>query len=87
MLEIKLKQKLNTCLQDLHINSNRSLQIDQHQDWKLVGAWEKGKRTYLSFIRSMDTCDFQDYPITVCHNILSIQSLTNSNIFVVTITY
>ncbi|ODN05530.1 DBH-like monooxygenase protein 2 [Orchesella cincta] len=49
---------------DAHIKGNRTVQSDQQQDWKLLGAWERGKRTYLSFTRPLDTCDLQDYPIT-----------------------
>lgn len=55
-------------LKDVHITGNRSVRIDQQNDWKLIGAWEKGKRTYLSFTRAFDTCDDQDYPITVLPN-------------------
>ncbi|CAL8141897.1 unnamed protein product [Orchesella dallaii] len=49
---------------DAHVKGNRSVQVDNQQDWKLLGAWERGKRTYLSFTRALDTCDLQDYPIT-----------------------
>lgn len=49
---------------DAHVE-NREPEVDTQQNWKLLGAWEKGNRTYLSFSRPFDTCDPQDYAITV----------------------
>jgi len=39
--------------------------IDDHSDWILLAANETGTTTYLKFSRLLETCDEQDYPITV----------------------
>jgi len=40
-------------------------ETDPNQDWTLHSATEDGTCTVLTFSRAFDTCDPQDYPITV----------------------
>lgn len=39
--------------------------IDDNQDWILLNSSETNGLTYLKFSRLLDTCDDEDYPITV----------------------
>lgn len=50
---------------DRHAVGNHLPLEDTSQDWMLHTAWEKGARTFLSFSRSLETCDEEhDLPIT-----------------------
>ncbi len=44
---------------------NQMPEEDPSQDWTLHSATEDGSCTVLTFSRVFDTCDPQDYPITV----------------------
>lgn len=41
--------------------------LDDQQDWKLINGYENETHTMLQFSRKFDTCDHQDFPITVTH--------------------
>lgn len=51
--------------QDRHSKGNQLPEVDTRQDWTLHEAWESSTQTFLSFSRAFDTCDPQDYPISV----------------------
>jgi len=38
---------------------------DAHDDWELIEAREDQTKTYLKFSRDLNTCDTEDYPISV----------------------
>lgn len=50
---------------DRYSIGNQMPELDERQDWKLNDAWESATHTFLSFSRLWDTCDQDDYPITV----------------------
>jgi len=52
-------------LKDYHAVGNQMPETDPNQDWTLHSATEDGTCTVLTFSRAFDTCDPQDYPITV----------------------
>lgn len=53
--------------QDMHLDVGaRVPERDRKQDWKLEDAYETGgTHTFLKFSRAFDTCDEDDYAITV----------------------
>ena len=52
-------------LKDRHINSARSVLIDQKQDWQLLYSREQNGYTVFKFTRLTKTCDSQDREIEV----------------------
>ncbi len=54
-----------TYFTDRYSTGNQMPEIDGSQDWTLNDAWESATHTFLSFSRKLDTCDPDDYPITV----------------------
>lgn len=50
---------------DRHAVANQLPKLDSKQDWTLHEARESNTHTFLSFSRDFDTCDSEDYPITV----------------------
>lgn len=54
-----------TYFTDRYSMGNQMPEIDASQDWTLNDAWESATHTFLSFSRNLDTCDPDDYPITV----------------------
>lgn len=51
--------------QDRYSTDNVEPTIDAKQDYKLLGGYETDTKTVLKFQRSYDTCDLQDWKITV----------------------
>lgn len=49
---------------DRHAVGHQTPELDDSQDWTLLAASESDTSTMLTFSRSLDTCDPQDYPIT-----------------------
>lgn len=41
--------------------------MDDQQDWELLNGYENGTHTIIQFSRKFDTCDHQDFPITVIY--------------------
>ncbi|CAL8068078.1 unnamed protein product [Orchesella dallaii] len=52
-------------ISDRHAMGHQLPVQDEHQDWTLHAAWERGDLTFLSFSRAFETCDVaHDLPIT-----------------------
>lgn len=57
-----------TYFTDRYSMGNQMSEVDEKQDWTLHDARESASHTFLSFSRAFDTCDANDFPITVNAN-------------------
>lgn len=64
---------------DAHAVGNQMPVTDPSQNWKLHEVREDVFHTFLSFSRDFDTCDPQDYQITVKNLILKTKFIRNTD--------
>ncbi|CAL8072119.1 unnamed protein product [Orchesella dallaii] len=75
-----VKPNGKTYFSDRHAVGNQLPVLDLSQDWELLSAWESETHTSISFSRAFDTCDPEDYALTVSlkqYGILNFDKMLN----------